>query len=261
MGLPPTAPYPAPSITNANPGPAYQDYVCPSRPKDTARGYERRTTAHSKPPYSYISLITMAIQQAPSKMLTLNEIYQWIMDLFPYYRQNQQRWQNSIRHSLSFNDCFVRVSRAPDRPGKGSFWALHPGSGDMFENGCYLRRQKRFKLAEKEKMTAQTPKELQGNERPEKEKIKDENKEHQGGTNVSLLQDGESGREPGGHFMGVDVEDLVRDAHYDFNHPFSISSLMGVGEQSGMGYRVPDPAGEPSVFYQGLYTRSLLNAS
>ncbi|NXO07523.1 FOXA2 factor, partial [Oriolus oriolus] len=98
-----------------------------------------------KPPYSYISLITMAIQQAPSKMLTLSEIYQWIMDLFPYYRQNQQRWQNSIRHSLSFNDCFLKVPRSPDKPGKGSFWTLHPDSGNMFENGCYLRRQKRFK--------------------------------------------------------------------------------------------------------------------
>ncbi|NWY58011.1 FOXA2 factor, partial [Chionis minor] len=98
-----------------------------------------------KPPYSYISLITMAIQQSPNKMLTLSEIYQWIMDLFPYYRQNQQRWQNSIRHSLSFNDCFLKVPRSPDKPGKGSFWTLHPDSGNMFENGCYLRRQKRFK--------------------------------------------------------------------------------------------------------------------
>ncbi|XP_028252344.1 hepatocyte nuclear factor 3-beta-like [Parambassis ranga] len=105
----------------------------------------RRSYTHAKPPYSYISLITMAIQQSASKMLTLNEIYQWIMDLFPFYRQNQQRWQNSIRHSLSFNDCFIKMPRSPDKPGKGSFWALHPDSGNMFENGCYLRRQKRFK--------------------------------------------------------------------------------------------------------------------
>lgn len=106
----------------------------------------RRNYTHAKPPYSYISLITMAVQHCPSKMLTLSEIYQFIMDLFPYYRQNQQRWQNSIRHSLSFNDCFLKVPRTPDKPGKGSFWTLHPDSGNMFENGCYLRRQKRFKV-------------------------------------------------------------------------------------------------------------------
>ncbi|XP_076100141.1 silk gland factor 1-like [Mytilus galloprovincialis] len=112
----------------------------------------RRSYTHAKPPYSYISLITMAIQQSPNKMCTLSEIYQFIMDLFPFYRQNQQRWQNSIRHSLSFNDCFVKVPRTPDRPGKGSYWALHPDSGNMFENGCYLRRQKRFKCVKKEMM-------------------------------------------------------------------------------------------------------------
>uniref|UniRef100_A0A2M3YYI2 Putative forkhead/hnf-3-related transcription factor n=1 Tax=Anopheles braziliensis TaxID=58242 RepID=A0A2M3YYI2_9DIPT len=110
----------------------------------------RRNYTHAKPPYSYISLITMAIQNNPHKMLTLAEIYQFIMDLFPFYRQNQQRWQNSIRHSLSFNDCFVKVPRTPDKPGKGSFWTLHPDSGNMFENGCYLRRQKRFKDEKKE---------------------------------------------------------------------------------------------------------------
>ncbi|CAG9105747.1 Silk gland factor 1 [Plutella xylostella] len=110
----------------------------------------RRSYTHAKPPYSYISLITMAIQNNPSRMLTLSEIYQFIMDLFPFYRQNQQRWQNSIRHSLSFNDCFVKVPRTPDKPGKGSFWTLHPDSGNMFENGCFLRRQKRFKDEKKE---------------------------------------------------------------------------------------------------------------
>lgn len=118
-------------------------------PKEIPTKPYRRSLTHAKPPYSYISLITMAIQQSGSKMLTLNEIYQWIMDLFPYYRENQQRWQNSIRHSLSFNDCFVKVARSPDKPGKGSYWTLHPASGNMFENGCYLRRQKRFKIEEK----------------------------------------------------------------------------------------------------------------
>ncbi|KAF3850296.1 hypothetical protein F7725_020015 [Dissostichus mawsoni] len=51
----------------------------------------RRSYTHAKPPYSYISLITMALQQSSCKMLTLNELYTWITDLFPFYRQNQQR--------------------------------------------------------------------------------------------------------------------------------------------------------------------------
>jgi hypothetical protein len=105
----------------------------------------RRNYTHAKPHYSYIALIAMAIQKAPSAMVTLNDIYKFIMDTFPFYRQNQQRWQNSIRHSLSFNDCFVKVPRSPDRPGKGSYWTLHTEAGNMFENGCFLRRQKRFK--------------------------------------------------------------------------------------------------------------------
>ena len=89
-----------------------------SRVRADSKSY-RRSYTHAKPPYSYISLITMAIQNSANKMLTLSEIYQFIMDLFPFYRQNQQRWQNSIRHSLSFNDCFIKVPRTPDKPGKG----------------------------------------------------------------------------------------------------------------------------------------------
>merc|ERR1719330_429845 len=111
----------------------------------------RRSYTHAKPPYSYISMISMAINSAPNKQMTLSEIYEFIMDLFPYYRENKSRWHNSIRHSLSFNDCFVKVPRTPDKPGKGSFWSLHPDSGNMFENGCYLRRQKRFKIPKTER--------------------------------------------------------------------------------------------------------------
>lgn len=79
-------------------------------------------------------------------MMTLNQVYNFIIERFPYFKENQQRWQNSIRHNLSLNDCFIKIPRAPGRPGKGNYWALHPACGDMFSNGSFLRRAKRFKL-------------------------------------------------------------------------------------------------------------------
>uniref|UniRef100_A0A6I8PFF8 Fork-head domain-containing protein n=1 Tax=Ornithorhynchus anatinus TaxID=9258 RepID=A0A6I8PFF8_ORNAN len=114
----------------------------------------RNTYSDQKPPYSYISLTAMAIQSSPEKMLPLSEIYKFIMDRFPYYRDHTQRWQNSLRHNLSFNDCFIKIPRRPDQPGKGSFWALHPSCGDMFENGSFLRRRKRFKVLRPDPLAA-----------------------------------------------------------------------------------------------------------
>ncbi|KAJ8973149.1 hypothetical protein NQ317_005537 [Molorchus minor] len=111
----------------------------------------RDSYGDQKPPYSYISLTAMAIWNSPEKMLPLSEIYKFITDRFPYYRKNTQRWQNSLRHNLSFNDCFIKIPRQPDRPGKGAYWALHPAAFDMFVNGSLLRRRKRFKLLKTDK--------------------------------------------------------------------------------------------------------------
>ncbi|CAF5153053.1 unnamed protein product, partial [Rotaria socialis] len=33
------------------------------------------------------------------------------------------------------------------------YWTLHPDAGNMFENGCYLRRQKRFKCTKQASKT------------------------------------------------------------------------------------------------------------
>ena len=111
----------------------------------------RESYGDSKPPYSYIALTAMALYHSPERMLPLSEIYKFIMDTFPYYRKNTQRWQNSLRHNLSFNDCFIKIPRRPDRPGKGAYWTLHPKAIQMFENGSLLRRRKRFKLDGEEK--------------------------------------------------------------------------------------------------------------
>eukprot|EP00071_Canis_lupus_P025733 XP_022259290.1 forkhead box protein E3 [Canis lupus familiaris] len=101
-----------------------------------------------KPPYSYIALIAMALAHAPGRRLTLAAIYRFITERFAFYRDSPRKWQNSIRHNLTLNDCFVKVPREPGNPGKGNYWTLDPAAADMFENGSFLRRRKRFKRAD-----------------------------------------------------------------------------------------------------------------
>ncbi|XP_036380970.1 forkhead box protein I1-like [Megalops cyprinoides] len=96
-----------------------------------------------RPPYSYSALIAMAIHGAPDHRITLSQIYQYVADNFPFYNKSKAGWQNSIRHNLSLNDCFKKVPRDEDDPGKGNYWTLDPNCEKMFDNGNFRRKRKR----------------------------------------------------------------------------------------------------------------------
>ncbi|XP_061142160.1 forkhead box protein N2-like isoform X1 [Syngnathus typhle] len=86
-----------------------------------------RDPASAKPPYSFSSLIFMAIEDSTDKRLPVKDIYGWIVDKFPYYKTASAGWRNSVRHNLSLSKSFCRMDRDKSQSaGKGSLWRVNP---------------------------------------------------------------------------------------------------------------------------------------
>jgi len=76
--------------------------------------------------------------------MVLGDIYQYVLDNFPYFRWRGQGWRNSVRHNLSLNDFFIKSGRAAN--GKGNYWTVHPACISDFQKGDFRRRRAASKV-------------------------------------------------------------------------------------------------------------------
>jgi hypothetical protein len=99
-----------------------------------------------KPPHCYATLIYMAMRSLGKDKVTLGEIYNYVRTHFAYYRANDNGWKNSIRHNLTQHNCFAKVQRTDEHPGKGGYWRLAANHSSMFKNGVFKRKRRKVVL-------------------------------------------------------------------------------------------------------------------
>jgi hypothetical protein len=97
---------------------------------------------YPKPPYSYSCLIAMALRNSDSGTLPVSDIYDFIIENFPYYKTARDGWKNSIRHNLSLNKCFEKIENPTNGSKKGCLWALNPDKCKKLEEECKRCRQR-----------------------------------------------------------------------------------------------------------------------
>ncbi|KAI5359588.1 putative Fork head domain, winged helix-like DNA-binding domain superfamily [Septoria linicola] len=73
----------------------------------------------------YAQLLYKCLREAPHHTLSLRELYDWVSQHSQKAKDPGNRgWQNSVRHNLSMNAAFQRVTDRSNSSKKGSLWRL-----------------------------------------------------------------------------------------------------------------------------------------
>ncbi|KAK2557953.1 Forkhead box protein O [Acropora cervicornis] len=117
--------------------------------KQLSEGPKKSSRKNAWGNLSYADLITQAIQSSAEQRLTLAQIYEWMVNTIPFFRDkgdsnSSAGWKNSIRHNLSLHSKFVRVQNEGN--GKSSWWMVNPDAKTSKPN---RRRSSSFDSAPK----------------------------------------------------------------------------------------------------------------
>uniref|UniRef100_F7EP29 Forkhead box protein H1 n=1 Tax=Monodelphis domestica TaxID=13616 RepID=F7EP29_MONDO len=109
----------------SSPGPPQPGPEPELDPEPPKKKRKKKYLRHDKPPYTYLAMIALVIQAAPTRRLKLAQIIHQVQALFPFFKDDYEGWKDSIRHNLSSNRCFHKVPKDPEKPqAKGNFWAV-----------------------------------------------------------------------------------------------------------------------------------------
>eukprot|EP00794_Sanderia_malayensis_P020015 gene20015-21976_t len=88
---------------------------------------------------SYTAMIAQAILSREGHRSTLCDIYEYMNKTFPALERRGTGWRNCVRHTLSLNDCFIKLHRPEN--GRSCNWAVHPTYFESFSRGDYRKRR------------------------------------------------------------------------------------------------------------------------
>ncbi|XP_014804992.1 PREDICTED: forkhead box protein R1 [Calidris pugnax] len=88
-----------------------------------------------RPPLNYCLLITLALGNSASGSLSVQQIYQFTRQHFPFFQTAPEGWKSTIRHKLCFSSCFEKSTAFVCGEGnrKSCLWKLTPEGRRKFQ--------------------------------------------------------------------------------------------------------------------------------